>query len=138
MALTLLHDVAHWPKGAHREERENLLKVLEEYGISKAEFRGYWDLDPIALAENPEIKISCYYRPDNLSYLFIAANISGRSITTRVTIDSGQFAFKTKKIHVISEGHGINDLSVHNPSFSLTVPPKDFKWITLKQDWVRK
>jgi hypothetical protein len=132
MALALLHDVADWPKGAHPEERRQLISVMDEFGIDKANFIGYWDPRIEISTDISGIKVSAYFRQENGAYLFIVSNTTDEPQTPSLSFNFPQLGLKTPVAELLVEKNGEREIYSKAPSLSLTIPSKDFRWILLK------
>lgn|GEM_PF-2973819 len=88
-ALVLLHDLLDWPIGAHRRERARIVRLLDRFGIDRAEFIGYWDKRTPLVAADPHIKISAYRRQDSGDTLCVVANTADRPIHTTLHLAPG-------------------------------------------------
>ena len=115
-------------------ENKTLINVLDNFGIDKAEFKGYWNPDSVVNTTSGDIKISYYQRPDNISYLFIATNISEKAEAAAIFFDEKRLGFKAKRIRLMIEGQDETVLTSSNPSLVITIPSKRFQMDRTKKE----
>jgi len=132
MALALLHDTLDLPKGAHPSERRKLIAVLDDFGIAKAQFIGYWSEHNPIKVDNSSARVSTYIRENTHSYLAVVMNISNKPITARLVFDE-QNTSVGGRIDVTTESGGEIRAEGGIPSFTLHIEPRDFQWVRIKR-----
>lgn len=131
-ALALLNDVMDWPAGAHREERSRLIKLMDEFGIDKAEFNGYWNDDVPLRSDNQHIKISAYHRRDTGDYMFAVVNTGKPPVNTVLTLSSSLINTGRYDDHIDVDGRQAHKITPHHPVIQIAVDGRDFRILVLR------
>lgn len=131
MTLALLHDLPVWPVGAHREERSKLVTDLDEFGIARSQFEGYWVSDNGVSANRKDIKVSVYRHHEAARALLVVGNLSSREQDATVKPNVTKLGLKTlDRIRVQTACHS-NTTQLTAEEFTVAVPPKDFCTVML-------
>ena len=132
IGLMLLHDIPDWPIGAHPEERKKLIGVLDEFGIDKATFTGYWSPDSAISADNRHVKVSSYYRPDTNSTLLIAVNTAITTQQANLSIHLSRIKSGAGIFEIQADSGGTQATSsTQDATVALDIPPREFRWIII-------
>ena len=132
MALALLHDTMDWPKGAHPAERQNLLEILDEFGIADARFIGYWSRENPLTVDSSQARVSTYVNEEANSSLGIVMNTSTKPVSVHVKFDMQRVAdHRTWRVRT---GAGASTLLTgETPFVALEIAPRDFQWLWIKE-----
>jgi hypothetical protein len=74
MTLALLHDIPVSPTGFPLDDWKALLEELDEFGVEKARFVGYWAPAPAVRTATPDAFVSYYERDGDL--LLVVGNLA--------------------------------------------------------------
>lgn len=121
-SLALLHDVPLWPHGVHREERQKILTLVDDFGIESSVFTGYWSGAQGIYQPDSRTRISKYQRGNKI--LRVISNISHELVKAGVmlTDDLNDDCQKEEWLPELSDG----DISRLGSQFQISIPPMDF------------
>ncbi len=72
MALLMIHDVSPWVSYCNVAVMNEALSALDAFGHVDADFVGYFEKEPPAITDMPDVYTSVYKRRDGCSLLIIA------------------------------------------------------------------
>jgi len=117
MALALLHDVPIWPQGVNLSEQSKVLKIIDNFGIKNAIFKGYWN-SSIGLKYKSKDFLISEYKLDSKS-LYVLSNVSSNII-------SASLDYNNMKLDSI-DGKNIN-----SDTIEIKINPGDFSLVIMK------
>jgi len=131
-AIALLHDVPDRAQGAHRGERDALLRVLDDFGIANAEFTGYWN-GAIGISSNDrDVKISTYRNDERTAILAVVTNLSRESRAVELIVKEDRLGLRDESQVVEVRTPAGRILPSTSSGFKTQVRGRDFRLFILE------
>lgn len=128
MNLALLHDVLDWPHSAHPGERAKLVNMLDDFGVTDAEFFGYWRGKADLVTQAEGVYISHYDNPKTGEALYIVGNSNDKAVDAALTPGSGRPTLRLR----IEGTPQVEDLSA-GQTLALSIAARDYRWIRVRR-----
>ena len=126
MTLALLHDIGVWPVGAHRDERQALISYLDDFGIERSRFGGYWIPSNGISTNLDDIKVSVYRHLDEPKVLLIVGNLSHENREPYLTSSLDHFGLSRSGPIRIRTPCDTNASQLDSNGFRVSVLPNNF------------
>jgi hypothetical protein len=118
MALLLIHDVGIWPIWCNPKVVDEAYRAMDAFGFVDSEFLPYFDEQPPATTDLPDVYVSAYRRMDDQALLVIA-NLGREERTGPVRLNLSRLNVPTTRVCTWPDER---PLALEGSALRLTVP----------------
>ena len=135
VSLVLLHDSLVWPAYMAGGEYYLANAVLCNLGFIDSEYVGYFDVPAPAKADNPNILVSAYCRPngDASKAILFVTNYSAAGGVFMVVPNRGTLGLPDGRLKAVEYNDSLTGepLSCRDEGFQIEIGPKDFRIVSI-------